>query len=127
MEGITVDDSVINRSRIEHNIYNTHNTFNTTINNFGSERVAKKNINLFSMSGDIRCNVDGPGRIKTMSGDIDLFLSAPLEVIATTMAGDISIDGLVFDGHAYAPPGERPIGVLFLETMSGDIFVKYSH
>lgn len=79
-----------------------------------------------TMSGDINGYVAHSGRLKTMSGDISILLTAPLIVHTNTMSGDIDVRGMMADGRArYTPPGANPIGNLHLETMSGDIDVKY--
>ena len=42
------------------------------------------------------------------------------------MSGDIDVRGMMAEGRArYMPPTGNPLGNLYLETMSGDIKVRY--
>ena len=81
---------------------------------------------LKTMSGDIDGDVAHKGRMKTMSGDISIRLLSPLIVEASTLSGDIDVRGMMADGRVgYRPPTGNPLGNLYLETMSGDIDVRY--
>jgi len=64
--------------------------------------------------------------MKTMSGDISIRLLSPLIVEASTTSGDVDVRGMMADGKArYIPPTGNPLGNLYLETISGDITVRY--
>ncbi len=82
--------------------------------------------NLKTMSGDIDGDVAHKGKMKTMSGDISIRLLSPLVVETSTMSGDVDVRGMMADGRArYKPPTGTSLGNLYLETMSGDIDVRY--
>lgn len=81
---------------------------------------------LKTMSGDIDGDIANKGRMKTISGDISIRLLSPLIVETSTISGDIDVRGMMADGRArYKPPTGNPLGNLYLETISGDIDVRY--
>src|SRR3989338_4424663 len=81
---------------------------------------------LRTMSGDIDGDVAHQGRIKTLSGDISIKLLAPLIVEVSTLSGEIDVRGMIRDGrNIYRPSTGDVLGTLQLETLSGDIDLRY--
>ncbi len=81
---------------------------------------------LRTVSGDIKGDVAHRGRLKTVSGDISLHLTAPLIVEVGTISGDIDVRGMMADGRGrYRPAGDVSVGTLGLETVSGDVSIWY--
>jgi hypothetical protein len=81
-----------------------------------------------TVSGDVEGRVANPGRIKTVSGDISLILVAPITVLTGTISGDVDVYGMVAGGRRrYTPKSGESYGTLNLETISGDIHVRYEN
>lgn len=80
-----------------------------------------------TMSGDIDGDISSEGSLKTMSGDISLKLSGPIAIRTQTMSGDVDVRGMMSAGrNTFEPPSGNVEGNLSLETMSGDVTVKYN-
>jgi len=89
--------------------------------------LANLELDVSTLSGEVDGDVAHRGRIKSMSGDISIRLFAPVQVETTTMSGDVDVHGMVAEGRrSYKPITGEPRGLLSLETMSGDIEVRYS-
>ena len=84
-------------------------------------RVAAK-----TMSGDIKGEISSEGSLTTMAGDISLKLGGPIAIRTETMSGDIDVRGMMSAGrNTFEPPAGDVQGTLLLQTMSGDVTVKY--
>jgi len=83
-------------------------------------------LDLDTKSGDISGKVSTVGRIKTLSGDINLDICAPLMLEAKTLSGDVGVEGMLGAGrNRFKPPVREAIGELYLRTLSGDIDLRY--
>ncbi len=83
-------------------------------------------INIMTSSGDIEGDVAHKGMIASTSGDINIDLYAPIKIATTTIAGDIDVVGMISQGRGiFIPPNGKSIGILVIDTTSGDINVKY--
>ncbi len=82
-------------------------------------------IDFVAVSGDVTGAIGSSGHIETTSGDIVVELYKPLEVIASTVCGDVIIQNMHCIGNSYVPMDAKPKGKLILKATAGDIKVNY--
>jgi hypothetical protein len=79
-----------------------------------------------STKGNVVGDVANGGTIKTSTGDIGITIRAPLEVIIDAPNGDCVVFGMKTEEESkWIPEGEKPIGVLYLTSEKGGVYVTY--
>tara|TARA_Y100000310_G_C20680543_1_gene815683 strand:+ start:2429 stop:3406 length:978 start_codon:yes stop_codon:yes gene_type:complete len=86
---------------------------------------SRMKINISNNMGKIVGNIAHEGVIQNDIGEIDITLTKPLEVLAQTDMGEISMPGFQYTGSVYLPGTDRQQGKLTLKTDMGKIKCSY--
>tara|TARA_Y100000310_G_C20621432_1_gene783519 strand:+ start:622 stop:1635 length:1014 start_codon:yes stop_codon:yes gene_type:complete len=70
-----------------------------------------------------------PGRLEAQTGEINISIESPLEVVMEELFSVFTQDrvvGMIYDDNGkYSPPGKEPIGELKIKTVTGKVKIKY--